>query len=317
MPIDLQKIKELAAQVGHKAQDTSRTLSDKGRSFMPYMLPAALAGGGAGALMGYTAGRNHIEGEAPRDRRHRILKNALLGLTLGGVAGAAVPAGLSSIAGNAKPMSGFHPVDAAANTAVRHWLPTATGATGTVLGYHHLSGNREQAASRIARILKPVENQRPGVEHPYEAQLMADASNPGKQRATIAQLGRHFGTTPEGVEVPGSRWQAKELLGEAGVHNLSGVENAADAEGLRAHLADQGLISKMVSRLIPKADSTGTGFADRYGTRIAENFSRYARPSVGKSLASEGLRLGTPALALGIGGSMLGANYLQNKLEGN
>jgi hypothetical protein len=57
------------------------------------LLPAVIGGAGGGALSAYTSAQANPQGETPQERRHRILKNALIGAALGGGAGAAVPQG--------------------------------------------------------------------------------------------------------------------------------------------------------------------------------------------------------------------------------
>jgi hypothetical protein len=104
----------------------------------PTCLPVALAGAGGGALLGHYASKDQIPGESPRDRRHGILWMPPIGLTLGGTAGAAIPAGVNALTQSVQPMSSFHPVDAAAYSAMRHWAPTASGIGGTLFGLHVL-----------------------------------------------------------------------------------------------------------------------------------------------------------------------------------
>jgi hypothetical protein len=52
--------------------------------------------------------------------------------------------------------------------------------------------------------------------------------------------------------------------------------------------------------------------------RAAELYSKYIRPSVTNSaLKTDGFHVGAPWLAAGVGGAMLGGDYLQNKIQGN
>jgi hypothetical protein len=317
MPLSLSHIQDLARQMSQKAQDKGQAAVQRTNGFSPYLLPAALAGGGAGALMGYMSGRNHIDGESPRDRRRRILKNALLGLTLGGVAGGALPAGLKTVGSTMEPMSGFHPVDAAANFGVRHWLPSTVGAGGAVLGYHHLGSNRAHAAESIAKLVDPEHMSRyPGGQHPFEERHLADATHADPVVNTVNRLA---GVLGKGTKTPdtGARWRARELFGEAGVK----LPAEQDLTGLREHLGGQGLISKMVSRLMPgETPRTGAvgSWLDKAGPGIAERYSRYIRPSVGGILArGEAPYIGLPMAAGLLGSGVLGAKYVQDKIEGN
>lgn len=304
MPISLQSIQDAAHKLGDKTN---------AQGFSPYMMPAALAGTGAGALLGYYASKNHMPGEDPGQRRRRILKNALMGLTLGGVAGGAIPAGVKTLTDPAGPMAGFHPIDSAANTAVRHWGPAAALAGGGAFSWHHLGKIREQAAENVANTLRPLE---PGQRtlanglNPMTDRIMAEARNPDSQKAVTGDLSK----------VLGGEWKARELLGEAGVRHFPSVAgDAAGESALGEHLAGQGPLARVMSRLVGKKlpASTPLGNYLPSGTQLAEAYSRYVRPSVSESLRSEGPRFGVPALAGLTGLGMLGGNYLQNKVEGN
>ena len=322
MPISLDRIKQLGQSLQQKTQAPVGAAQPVLDRLKPYLVPAALGAAAGGPLMAYFAGKNHIEGEAPRVRRHRIMRNALLGLTLGGVAGGGIPAGADTLLNSARPMSGFHPVDAAANSAVHHWAPTAAGGAGGMFALHRLGKNRDEAANAIHEAIG-YERAPAGANYRQplnpvitKDRLMMDAMNPVKQPEVIAGLAGANG---------GNKWQARELLGEAGVHNMPPIREGGARAGdmmreLHSHLSGQGPVSRLVSKLVPTESSAiESAVAKPWSPyRAAELYSKYIRPSIGNSvLKTDGLHFGAPYLAAGVGAGMLGANYLQNKLEGN
>jgi len=280
-----------------------------GSGLKPYLIPAALGASVGGPLMAYFAGKNHVEGEDPKTRRHRILRNALLGLTLGGVAGGSIPAGLKSITNSARFQSGFHPLDTAASKVVLNPLPAAAGAAGGIFGYKQLEKNREQAAKRIHDLIgfSPQTSKLYGTKSTEQftlPQVISRLRNPDSQEDTLTSLSQHLG----------DRYKARELAGEAGI-SIPADRSIGGVAQLREHLSSQGPISKIVSRLIPGAE--GAAPKNTLGLRAAEMYSKYLRPSVNETLGDEGPRMGVLPMAGIIGGGMMGANYLQNKLEGN
>lgn len=300
------------------------TLSDKlksiGQTIKPYAIPAALAGAGGGALMGHMAAKNRVAGETSQQRRHRIIRNAVLGLTLGGVAGAAAPAGAKLLSGG-DTGGGFHPIGAAAGASLSHWAPTTAGIGGGALALRQLGKNRRQAASIIGNAIHPPNNVMGGGNSAMEDNLMLGAQSPKGQNEMMGGLSRIISGIKDkepGEGSAASSWKAKELMGEAGLHSpglseLSGMSYGNAVSGLRDHLRSTGLVSKLMSHAVqkdPEAPLTA-------GTRAAEMFSRYIRPSVSRTLGWEGPRLGVAPLAGLVGGGMLGANYLQQKLQGD
>jgi len=328
MPIDF-------SAIARGAQDK---LNDP--SIKPYLLPAAAGAAGGGALMAMMAAK-HREGEQPSVRRHRILRNALLGLTLGGVAGGAIPAGANKLMEQAAPMHGFHPIDAAANGTIKHWAPAATGLGAGTLAWHHLGKNREQAALHLADTLHPAAaSDRYMGRNTMESAMMTEAASPKGQPDMIRQIAAKLqGGKPEAGMA--SNWRAREMLGEAGVTPAS-IASITDPEdkaktisGLTDHLASEGPISRLMGKSVPalgslreKMMAPGTGFpaeARQWLAKnvlpenhaLAEGYSRLVRPSVGRYLNAGETRLGVVPMALGVGGSMLAANYAQQKLQGN
>ena len=318
------------------AQNANSRLNDSG--LKPYLLPAAAGAALGGPLMAYFAAKNKRDGETPSGRRHRILRNAILGTTLGGVAGGAIPAGISTLAEQAEPMSGFHPVDAAANSAVKHWAPTLTGLAGATVGFHHLSGNRQQAAENIANVLShETAPTRAGVSNSMEDALMAKAHSPEGQSGIIAQLAAKLNGGKDPGPGTAAGWMARERLNEAGVSTapisaFAPADQATEIEGLKTHLGQQGPISRLAGKSVdalgalrgkltaPGAPAVGAWLAKNVmpaDHRLAELYSSYARPSVSSGLGHKGLRVGLVPMSLGIGGAMLGANYAQQKLQGN
>jgi hypothetical protein len=357
MPV-LDQLKQLGQNLKQRTQEPAAAAGSALDRFKPYLLPAAMGAAAGGPMMAYFAGKNHIDGEDPKTRRHRILRNALLGLTLGGVAGGGIPAGLSTLSSTVQPMSGFHPLDSAANTLIHKPLPALAGGAGAALAVHRIGKNRAEASDFMHGVIgnkffPPGANSgyRQGMqETATRDQVMSDAMHPDKQEGIIGSLGARLG---------GNRWAAREMMGEAGIHNTQPIREMDPAQatsemlGLKKHLEAQGPVSRLVSKLVPskildqpgpakltRADklngllskflpgSTGTieqAIRNPDGTpkvfspyRAAELYSKYVRPSIANSpLKTDGLHFGAPWLAAGVGGGMLGANYLQNKLEGN
>ena len=303
----------------------------------PYMLPAAVGAAAAGPLMAYFSSKQHKDGETGGQRRHRILRNALLGLTLGGAAGAAIPAGINSMATAAfSPQEGFHPVDSAANFAARHWAPTAVGSAGALAAMHHLDGNRERASSFGANLvyLEGASPRTPGL-NTMEDKMLSEAHAPESQGNMIARLAKELSGGQSAKTPYEPAWRARELMNEMGV-NTSKIseapagEQAGMVEGLTSHLGNQGPVSRLMGksvgglgavkeRLATSANPAAKWLAGALPESHvpAEMYSRYMRPSIGSRLRSGGFRLGmAPTLGL-VGAGMVGANYAQNKLQGN
>ena len=302
----------------------------------PYMLPAAVGAAAGGPLMAYFSSKQHHENETGSQRRQRILRNALLGLTLGGAAGAAIPAGLHELSTPLAPQEGFHPTDALANAAVRHWAPAAVGGAGAVAAMHHLGGNRERASIFGANLLHPegISPRTPGL-NTAEDKMLAAAHAPESQGDVITRLSKELagGSTSKVPYEPA--WRARELMNEMGV-NTSKISEAPIAEqgkmveGLTSHLGNQGPISRLMGQSVDalagvkqKLLSSQSPAAKWLAGALpkshvpAEMYSRYMRPSIGSRLGSGGFRLGmAPTIGL-VGAGMLGADYAQNKLQGN
>jgi hypothetical protein len=60
-------------------------------------LPALAGAAGSGAVGAYMSSQSEHPGESPIQRRHRVLRNALVSAGLGGMAGAALPTGLKML----------------------------------------------------------------------------------------------------------------------------------------------------------------------------------------------------------------------------
>lgn len=349
--------------------------------FKPYMLPAALGAAAGGPLMAYFAGKNKIEGETPKQRRHRILRNAILGTTLGGVAGGAIPAGASTILGPARAQAGFHPVDATANTAIKHWGATAAGGVGGALAVKQLGKNRTKAEELIHNLIGKEKNLDPGTrfrqplnEVETAESIMTRALNPVTNPDVLAQLKakmsgnldrvkdvlyahgvkdpsvldglvskirsapHRLSTILEGAgiknpqlhaalsgELDANPWKARELLGEAGVHASEPIRHSPASQSLRmmtdlkSHLAGHGPVSRLMSKLVPGTEEAAAKAIPNllHPYRAAELYSNLMRPSVaGTAMRSVGPHFGTPWLVGGVGAGMLGADYLQKKLQG-
>lgn len=132
------------------------------------LLPGLAGAVGTGAASGYLSSKNHDPNETKGMRRRRILRNAMYGTALGGVAGAALPTGAGVLA---KSISGFSPFEVGdsgnrgltgntlAMSGLRHALPIGVAGAGGYGLHRSMVHNRGMAVRDIAQALhnKPLD----------------------------------------------------------------------------------------------------------------------------------------------------------------
>lgn len=313
------------------------------------ILPGLAGAAGGGALSGYAASRNNDPAESKGERRRRILRNAMYGSALGGVAGAAIPTGYSELM---KPFFGSKSEgnmgygarlgDAAFGGALHHALPLGAGVAG---GIAAVSGNHANQEKALSRLSGGIGKGLPANMRPTNLQVKADIT--GDPANLPGVIGKYISPLNGGA-TPRNMFTANELMQEAGSPGLSLKDFAKHFPGTaggptpnylneyRQHLADQGPISKLVSNLateqlpifknlrqnklveqlaarIPGVDRAAQGLEEFNPSGIAEAYGRYVRPSVGGPASRMAM---LPKLGL-LGAGMYGAGMLQDKLMGN
>lgn len=346
-----------------------------GDTFKNVALPALALGAGTGALTGYLSSQGNQQGETGSARRHRILRNALVGAALGGTAGMALPMGYEAL------NTPLHPgadglVGGATNSAVgfagRHLLPAAAGIGGGFgLLRPALKADRHNA----------LEFLRQGAMHSGDPGDMAMFMDKDKGRTAVSNLASreggaydlskkyrqglaHIATNnahPEKTDINavrksdlGSIFRANELMQEAGQKGMSYDEMKAKFENearegmsviypkrmiatnpgevvrtaLLGHMRDSGIVGKGVAGLagrsrLPFADFLSklpglSGAATYDPIHLAEAYSKYVRPSVRNITGGPIMgRLPAPLKWGLLGGGVLAANELQNRLAGD
>jgi hypothetical protein len=89
------KLDSLREPVGKALKIPQDLAAQLPESFRKMILPALAVGGGVGALSGSLAARDKRDGESPKERRRRILRNAFTSTALAGGATLAAPTGVS------------------------------------------------------------------------------------------------------------------------------------------------------------------------------------------------------------------------------
>ncbi len=196
-----------------------------GDTFRQVALPALAGAAGGGALGAYISSQGEGDpNENPQQRRHRILRNAMISAGLGGMAGATLPMGLKTLAQpymGSGVTSGPGILDKGVNATLEHAAPI--GAAG--LGYwkmFHQPGvkNREEAQKSIVSTLGdsslPQDVQQalkiPKItNHDQVAKLFA-LGDPGK-RHILEQL---TGKAMDDTAGTGRLFRAAEIMHEAG-----------------------------------------------------------------------------------------------------
>ena len=186
----------------------------------------ALAGAvGSGALSTYLSSKSHDPAETRRQRRHRILRNALVGTLMGGAAGAAIPTGAKLLSDpffgrNNKPPLMERGVDATINTVGRHALPLTVAGIGAEGLRRHSKFNRRVAMENIARSLPggkfEMKDQLPVVGKPEEVAKVLDAkltANPALSHSVMEQVERGV-SRHKGSDLHPNK--LRDMLNEAG-----------------------------------------------------------------------------------------------------
>jgi hypothetical protein len=193
-------------------------------------VPALALGAGTGALSGFLSGRTK-PGETSRDRRHRILKNALIGAALGTTAGIGAPMGWEALntplhTHTAGPIEGA--VDAATGLAMRHPLPLAAIGGGLWAGRHMDNVAAATATEKLRSMLAQSGNardyQRYGIDKLGPHNVGLDIAQPGGAEA----IARKFRQGVQGGKSEGpnesdlhSIFRSNELMQEAGHKGMS------------------------------------------------------------------------------------------------
>lgn len=119
-------------------------------------LPALAGAAGTGALGAYMSSQSDRPGELPSQRRHRILRNALVSAGLGGMAGAALPAGLKMLSEpyiGSGAAGGPGLVDKGVDAGLSNALPLAAAGGAGVFAKRRMDTNQGDALSRIYKVL--------------------------------------------------------------------------------------------------------------------------------------------------------------------
>lgn len=280
--------------VFQKNPEFFQTLGDTAKRLL---VPALAAAAGTGAATGYVSSKEHRQGETPRQRRHRIMRNALLGSALGGGATMAIPLGLKTVFSRmdggrgAGPVSGA--IDAAGNAVGRNILPLGAAGAGGMLWRRNIVGSRARAEKEVLGHL--------GNHFSDRFSARGALTDPLRKMEVVNRVAQGMGAGGQSAAL----FRANELLQDAGHSGVSLKDMAKDpnrmgVKGMRPQyrnwLAEQGPLAKLMAK-----------------TRYAEQYGRLVRPSAARLSGRV-----NPLLALGLmGGGMLTANELQNKIVGD
>jgi hypothetical protein len=194
-------------------------------------LPALAGAAGTGALGAYMSSQSDHPGEMPSQRRHRILRNALVSAGLGGMAGAALPAGLKMLS---EPYMGSGVtggpglVDKSLSFGASHLLPLAGAAGGAVLASKRLDHNRGKAMDYIHKSL--------GEKAALPPDLAKEVGIPELQNKE--QLSQLFNSGDQSTKFLLDRLSAGEPSGTAGLNRLftsADLMRTAGHPGARLH----------------------------------------------------------------------------------
>jgi len=286
--------------------DIKENLGDVFQQYWKPALAGAALGGTAAGVLSRNAGK---PGEAPGQRRRRMLRSALTGALLGGTAGAAVPAGLKAVAAPwsaAKPGSGGV-TDTALGFAGKHIAPLTVAGAGGVGIARSLKANRENAFGHLfqefrrhagdagkgletAEALRAAMKADPTVVDKVHDVLSQGLGGAGHGKLRAAELLSESGFHPGGV--PDVRQVLTRLIKPTG--SMSGLEGARELlqEG-------GGLVGKGVAAI-----------PGERGAAMSELWRRLVRPTIGG-------RWSLPAKALALGGATMLASDLQKKFLGS
>lgn len=303
------------------AQDLSSQLPDIARQVA---LPALLGGAGGGALAGYMSSKSRPMNEDPGARRRRILRNALVGVLLGGTAGATLPLGVKTLGGQMLGSSErVDPMASALGFGLRNAAPLAVlGGGGAYM--HRLQG--QERGQAMKQLLGQLTGQTVGKTRIRNEATLRQVLESGGRNDVLKALARvGTGASPERL------LKGHELLGEAGykgklLETLLSKETPGNywgkfkpktniAEAIKAHITGTSALPGAakpygLAGLISK--SVGGEVAGRSTTPIAEAYLNLVRPSARSMIG----RIGKlPRLGL-LGGGVLAAKTLQDALMG-
>jgi len=319
-----------------------------GDTFRHVAVPALALGAGTGALSGLMSSKAR-EGETGRDRRRRVLKNAILGAALGTTAGVGIPMGWEALntpmhTNTAGPIE--NAADKATGFAMRHPMPLAAAGGALWANKHFGQRNEVKATDALRSTLKKTDYAKYSDEPTGRmATRQLAGSNPGELLRQY-QAGMQAGKPGVGATGDISHlFRGNELMQEAGHKGLSladmkqmfetGVRGATGEakrlipetsirEGFLKHIGDSGMLGSGLANMAGKgrlpfaeqiAKIPGLAGAATYDPiHLSEAYSKYVRPSVGETTQRW---LPAPVRWGLLGAGVLGANELQNRLTGS
>lgn len=304
----------------------------------------ALAGAAGGGALGAYMSRDHLEGESPSQRRHRVLRNALVSAGLGGVAGAALPAGLKMLSEpyfGSGITGGPSVMDKLIGAGSRNILPLAgMGAAG--FGLHKWNDAARQRA--LQHVFENVKGPWPrtfGESKPIESLGNVRHLMESGDDATRGLLLKLTEGGPKGENFMHNLFRAAETLQQAGHAPITGAKlkqlfgnvdltphldpryaehteiPRLAGENMSEHYADY--LSKMpfsggIAGNTESLAARGAGRLSQEMPGVAEAYSRLMRPGASRMFG----RMFGPVAGLGLlGAGALGGSYLQNSLTGN
>lgn len=270
------------------------------------ILPALAGAAGTGALSAYASSNYKPSQESPSERRRRVMRSGLIGAALGGVAGGALPTGIEMLG---KPFS-EHPdqvapladraTDRAIDFGASNAAPLALGTWGGLKLRGQMNANRGKATGQLVDLLKSPESKMDSTT------LKSLLATPTGAHDVISRI------LASGKAEPGKNnpFYANELMQEAGHRGVSladleklspSVSGTGVRDAFQTQLADKGIVSKMVSKLV--------------GTKVqpaAEAYSRFIRPGIGATNP----RIPLPILATLLASGVYGAHKIQDRIAG-
>lgn len=276
----------------------------------------AIGGLGGGALMSYVASNNKPTNETPSDRRRRILRNAMIGTTLGGIAGAAIPTGINMLKSPyVEGRDGISPayvVDDVASAALQHGAALGVGGYGLHKINQNVTSSRSNALTNLFRTLKG-KGLGKNVTSPEKLEHLMHTD------AGVKKVLTAFNSAGSGNDIPGGYFRANEAIQATGhpgaerelLKNLAGgaVPTARpNHEGRRANYARH-FARQPAYRIDSHILAQVAGLGAR-GENLASGVAKYLRPSV------RGVVPPIVQLAL-LGAAAFSAEAIQQRLMGN
>ncbi len=313
-------------------------------------LPALAGAAGTGALGAYVSSQGNVQGESPVQRRHRILRNALISAGLGGMAGATLPIGLKTLSEPYMGSGGSGMFDRATDAGLGHAGAVAGG--GGMAYWNHLRGNkwRDEAQKHVLSQIRdpgmkldPAAAEASGLSEvkniPNLRQVMGSGDE-GTKALLSALAGRGGGEPSHNL------FRAAEILRDAGHDPIYASDLQRmfkvpqDTTSMFAnkpgtippiqlpenlvgeyskYLSNEGSLQRPFTKAVGMATEgaskiPGIGrFLSPGANRLAQFYSQAFRPGAGRLLGRSIAPLGIAGI---LGGALLG-NRLQNKLTGD